>query len=68
VFTGPSKPDVWLKPHLVFEISADCFTLSSTYKLGNNIKLDPTKEGHGISLRFPIFKRERQDKRAKDTS
>ena len=58
------QPDVWLKPLRVFEISADCFSLSPTYPLGKELKLtnkDDHKE-HGLSLRFPVFKRVREDK------
>ena len=28
------KPDVWLKPTCIWEVQADCFTLSKTHSLG----------------------------------
>ena len=47
------SPHVWLEPKYVWEISADSFTASKTYDIGNSFN---------ISLRFPRFVREREDK------
>ena len=53
------KPDVWFKPTQVWEVQADCFTLSKVHSLGHTY-LD--KESQGLSLRFPRFIRRREDK------
>ena len=52
---GVVKCDVYFRPELVFEVHAQELTQSPQYKLGS--------EGYGgISLRFPSFKRIRDDK------
>ena len=52
------KPDVLIKPKIVWEIAYDSFTVSPIYKAGE----ETLGEGKGISLRFPKFRRERDDK------
>lgn len=50
------KPDVFLYPKLIFEISFDSYSKSQIYELGKR------EFGTGVSLRFPYFVRERNDK------
>ena len=52
-------PHVWLQPKFVWEISADSFSASKTYLIGNNFN---------ISLRFPRFIKERDDKDINDST
>ncbi|KAF7703809.1 DNA ligase 1 [Cucumispora dikerogammari] len=52
------KPDVWFVPQFVWEIKAAEYSLSPIYDSGRiNLNID-----RGISLRFPRFLRERNDK------
>mmetsp|Transcript_14704 Transcript_14704/g.12942 ORF Transcript_14704/g.12942 Transcript_14704/m.12942 type:complete len:117 (-) Transcript_14704:12-362(-) len=53
------KPDVWFTPKEVWEISADSFSSSNNYTIGNGIN---------TSLRFPRFIRERHDKNINQSS
>ncbi|EOB11459.1 DNA ligase [Nosema bombycis CQ1] len=54
------KPDVWVKPELVWEIKAAGVSLSPIYSCY-------IKEGDkGLSLRFPRFIRSRKDKKAEE--
>ncbi len=48
--------DVWFKPELVIEIDCQELTRSPLYELGFKEKYG------GISLRFPVFKKLRDDK------
>ncbi|CAI2384407.1 unnamed protein product [Moneuplotes crassus] len=62
VFDSASKtmePDVWVNPSQVWEISADSFSNSKNYTLG---------EGIYASLRFPRFVRQRDDKGIRQSS
>lgn len=52
------KPDFWVKPTVVVECNYNDMTSSPIYNIGKRTVYD-TK---GISLRFPIFKRIRDDK------
>ena len=57
------KPDLWLKPTEIWEISADSFSLSKSHKCGH-YNISTKHEGYsGLSLRFPRFKRVRHDKK-----
>lgn len=56
------QPDVWLKPSQIWEVQADCFTLSKTYQCGNAI-ISQQGDYNGLSLRFPRFVRVRDDKK-----
>ena len=47
------KPDVWFTPKNVWEVTADSFSASKYYTIGDSIN---------TSLRFPRFVKERQDK------
>ncbi len=50
------EPDVWAKPEIVMEISADQITQSPIHTAGKE------KLGQGLALRFPRFLRFRDDK------
>eukprot|EP00834_Sanchytrium_tribonematis_P005824 NODE_381_length_8377_cov_0.385238.p1 type:complete len:657 gc:universal NODE_381_length_8377_cov_0.385238:3506-5476(+) len=65
VISGPKpfyncelKPDVWLEAVKVFEIQAADFTLSPVHSAAARLM----EQNKGISLRFPRFIRERDDK------
>ena len=51
------KPDVWFKPEIVIEIMGDELTISTKSDVGGSLE-DP----RGLSLRFPVFQRIREDK------
>lgn len=55
------QPDVWFEPRFVWEVKTADLTLSPRYKAGSDALSDAS--GKGISLRFPRFIREREDKR-----
>lgn len=52
------KPDVLVRPNLVWEIGFDSFTVSPIYQVGKGT----ASVNKGISLRFPKFLRVRDDK------
>jgi len=56
------QPDVWFEPRFVWEVKTADLTLSPRYKAGADALGDPS--GRGISLRFPRFIKERNDKKA----
>ena len=55
------QPDVWFEPRFVWEVKAADLTLSPRYKAGGDALGDVA--GKGISLRFPRFIKERDDKK-----
>lgn len=55
------QPDVWFEPRYVWEVKAADLTMSPRYKAGAAALNDST--GKGISLRFPRFIKERDDKK-----
>ncbi|KAI5155497.1 DNA ligase 1 [Nematocida parisii] len=57
-----NTPDVWFKPVTVWEVAAAGFSVSSEYTAGMGAFDLP--DGKGISLRFPRFIRQRDDKAA----
>ena len=60
------KPDVWLLPNMVWEVSADSLTKSPTYKLAQGQVEAKFGQSQGLSLRFPRFIRRRDDKELKN--
>jgi DNA ligase-1 len=55
------KPDIWVRPELIFEIMGDELTISNKSDAG------ATEENpNGYSVRFPIFQRVREDKSVND--
>lgn len=55
------QPDVWFEPRFVWEVKTADLTLSPRYKAAKDEVSDPS--GRGVSLRFPRFIRERDDKK-----
>ncbi|KAK6341361.1 hypothetical protein TWF696_008439 [Orbilia brochopaga] len=55
------QPDVWFEPRVVWEVLCADLTLSPRYKAAADNVADPT--GKGVSLRFPRYIREREDKK-----
>lgn len=55
------QPDVWFVPRFVWEVKTADLTLSPRYKAGSDALSDAS--GKGISLRFPRFIKEREDKK-----
>ncbi|KAF3937851.1 hypothetical protein ABW19_dt0207591 [Dactylella cylindrospora] len=59
------QPDVWFEPKVVWEVLCADLTLSPRYKAAaDNVDAG----GKGISLRFPRYIRERDDKSAEDAT
>ncbi len=52
------KPDKWIRPKLILEIQFESFSISPTYRVGQEVVGDRS----GLSLRFPRFVRFRNDK------
>lgn len=55
------QPDVWFEPRFVWEIKTADLTLSPRYVAGRDWVMD--KDSRGISLRFPRFIHQRDDKK-----
>ena len=56
------QPEVWFEPRFVWEIKTADLTISPRYKAGAE-DLGDSVGGKGISLRFPRFVKERDDKK-----
>ncbi|KAF2422386.1 DNA ligase I [Tothia fuscella] len=59
------QPDVWFEPRYVWEVKTADLTLSPRYKAGAG-QVDGG--GKGISLRFPRFIKERDDKKTEEAT
>ncbi|KAI9832638.1 MAG: hypothetical protein M1819_004223 [Sarea resinae] len=57
------QPDVWFEPRFVWEVKTADLTLSPRYKAASAEVSDPSGAGRGVSLRFPRFVRQRDDKK-----
>ena len=60
------QPDVWFEPRFVWEVKTADLTLSPRYKAGADALGDSSHKG--ISLRFPRFIKERDDKKADEAT
>ena len=60
------QPDVWFEPRFVWEVKTADLTISPRYKAGADALSDGS--GKGISLRFPRFIKEREDKKADEAT
>ncbi|KAL6703200.1 ATP-dependent DNA ligase Cdc17 [Coniothyrium glycines] len=59
------QPDVWFEPRYVWEVKTADLTLSPRYKAAAN---ELQGGGKGVSLRFPRFIKERDDKKPDEAS
>lgn len=59
-YKDQTRPDVWIKPKLVWEVKAAGVSSSPVYCSGMD------RESKGLSLRFPRFIKERDDKGPED--
>ncbi|KAF2667698.1 ATP-dependent DNA ligase [Microthyrium microscopicum] len=55
------QPDVWFEPKYVWEVKTADLTISPRYRAAAN---EVGSDGKGVSLRFPRFIKEREDKTA----
>lgn len=60
------QPDVWFEPRLVWEVKTADLTLSPRYVAAKDVLGDPSHRG--VSLRFPRYIRDRDDKKPDDAT
>ncbi|CDW85574.1 dna ligase [Stylonychia lemnae] len=75
IYVAPKtiRPDIWIPPKFVWEIGCDQFSQSSTFTIGRgklpslmmeeNNQNEVEAQSKGLSIRFPRFLRERDDKK-----
>ena len=61
------QPDVWFEPKFVWEVKTADLTLSPRYKAATALGVDP-QGNRGVSLRFPRFILQRDDKKSEDAT
>ncbi|MBW0493149.1 hypothetical protein O181_032864 [Austropuccinia psidii MF-1] len=62
---GDSKPDIWFEPKVVWEVLAANLSLSPVYSAAKGLCGDGSR---GVSLRFPRYIKERDDKGPEDAT
>ncbi|KNZ51081.1 DNA ligase [Puccinia sorghi] len=62
---GDAKPDVWFEAKVVWEVLAADLSLSPVYSAAKGLCGDGTR---GVSLRFPRYIKERDDKAVEDAT
>ena len=62
------QPEVWFEPRFVWEVKTADLTISPRYKAGVEELDERVTGGKGISLRFPRFIKEREDKRPEEAT
>lgn len=65
---GQSQPDVWFEPRVVWEVKAADLSLSPKYMAAKGLVRDDAGKGRGVSLRFPRFLRQRDDKKPEEAT
>ncbi|KAL1306817.1 hypothetical protein AAFC00_005474 [Neodothiora populina] len=60
------QPDVWFEPRLVWEVKTADLTLSPRYVAAKDVLGDASHRG--VSLRFPRYIRDREDKKPDDAT
>lgn len=63
------QPDVWFEPKFVWEVKTADLTLSPRYKAAaDQPMIGEANGGKGVSLRFPRYIRDRDDKKPEDAT
>lgn len=62
IYKEGTQPDLWIQPEEIWEVQAAGLSLSPVYTAGSS------SLGNGLSLRFPRFIRERDDKNVESST